>query len=69
MFVLMGNLAATSGMARELYEAAGKWFAICLAAFTFDDRLVGRVRRRFGLGGQYDRLHPHRPPEMLRLGY
>ena len=71
MFVLMGNLAATSGMARELYEAADKWFghmpgglylstiasSAAFGAASGSSVVNTTVFTRIAL------------PEMLRLGY
>jgi C4-dicarboxylate transporter, DctM subunit len=71
MFVLMGNLAASSGMARELYEAADKWFghmrgglylstiasSAAFGAASGSSVVNTTVFTRIAL------------PEMLRLGY
>jgi C4-dicarboxylate transporter DctM subunit len=71
MFVLMGNLVANSGMARELYEAADKWFghmrgglylstiasSAAFGAASGSSVVNTTVFTRIAL------------PEMLRLGY
>lgn len=71
LFVLMGNLAATSGMARQLYDAADKWFghlrgglylstiasSAAFGAVSGSSVVNTTVFTRIAL------------PEMLRLGY
>jgi tripartite ATP-independent transporter DctM subunit len=71
MFVLMGNLAAASGMARELYDAADKWFGHFRGGLYISTIASSAV---FGAASGSAMVNTTvftriALPEMLRLGY
>jgi tripartite ATP-independent transporter DctM subunit len=71
MFVLMGNLAASSGMARELYEAADRWFGHMRGGLYISTIAASAA---FGAASGSSVVNTTvftriALPEMLRLGY
>lgn len=71
LFVLMGNLAASSGMARELYDASDKWFGH-LRGGLYVSTIASSAAFGAASGSSvvnttvFTRIAL---PEMLRLGY